>query len=307
MTSETSNALSIGHGASLGDTTDSLLHAPSSHAIASVVSTDEEEHERDTEDDSEDGEENVEDCTVGSTGNGVGKSAHGEDEDDGENEDEEEDDDDEEPTLKYERMSGPINDLLRKDSISAISVSNKLIAVGTHSGIVHVLDMTGKRIKSYKPHQASISDMEMDNTADFVATASIDGQVVIQSLSTQESYMFYMKRPIRTVALEPNFAKKSTRAFICGGMAGTLVLREKGWLGHKESVLHSGEGPIWNGVKIYDTQSHMRITYIDRGPDSPRADLFKCTLHWQDDTTLLITWADHIKVARLRPRSSLIA
>lgn len=317
MASETSNALPIGHGAFLGDTTDSLLHAPSSHAIGSVVGTDEEEHERDTEDDSEDGEENVEDCTVGSTGNGVGKSAHGEDEDDRENEEgEEDDDDDEEPTLKYERMSGPINDLLRKDSISAISVSNKFIAVGTHSGIVHVLDMTGKRIKSYKPHQASISDMEMDNTADFVATASIDGQVVIQSLSTQESYMFDMKRPIRTVALEPNFAKKSTRAFICGGMAGTLVLREKGWLGHKESVLHSGEGPIWNvrwrshliawandlGVKIYDTQSHMRITYIDRGPDSPRADLFKCTLHWQDDTTLLITWADHIKVARVRAR-----
>lgn len=57
--------------------------------------------------------------------------------------------------------------------------------------------------------------------------------------------MFDMKRPIRTVALEPHFAKKSTRSFVCGGMAGTLVLREKGWLGHKETVLHSGEGPVW--------------------------------------------------------------
>jgi len=28
-------------------------------------------------------------------------------------------------------------------------------------------------------------------------------------------------------------------------MAGNLVMREKGWLGHKEIVLHSGEGPIW--------------------------------------------------------------
>ncbi|KAG6330412.1 hypothetical protein ID866_8678 [Astraeus odoratus] len=189
-------------------------------------------------------------------------------------------------------------------------------AVGTHSGIVHVLDLTGKRVKSFKPHQASVSDMEMDSTADFVATSSIDGQVVVQSLSTQESYMFDMKRPIRTVALEPNFAKRSSRAFVCGGMAGTLVLREKGWLGHKETVLHSGEGPIWHvrwrthliawandfGVKIYDTQSQSRITYIERAPDSPRADLFKCTLHWQDDTTLLIAWADHIKVARIRAR-----
>ncbi|KAI6120845.1 hypothetical protein EV401DRAFT_2169917 [Pisolithus croceorrhizus] len=315
MTSEMPETTSVGDGTSLNGAADSLLHASGTSTNGSITATHEDEHERDTEDASEDGE-------GGSTGSGLVKGTDGEDEDDGDGEDDEEEDEededeeDEEPTLKYERMTGPINDLLKKDSISAISVSNKLVAVGTHGGIVHVLDMTGKRIKSYKPHQASISDMEMDNTADFVATASIDGQVVIQSLSTQESYMFDMKRPIRTVALDPNFAKKGTRPFICGGLAGTLVLREKGWLGHKESVLHSGEGPIWNvrwrshliawandlGVKIYDTQSQTRITYIDRAPDSPRADLFKCTLHWQDDSTLLIAWADHIKVARVRAR-----
>ncbi|KAI6166436.1 hypothetical protein EDD17DRAFT_1471219 [Pisolithus thermaeus] len=312
--------ISVGDGTPLNGAAGSLLHASGTSTNSSITGTHEDEHGSDTEDASEDGQEGVEGYTVGSTGSGVVNGTDGEDEDDGDGEDDEdeedEDEEDEEPTLKYERMTGPINDLLKKDSISAISVSNKLVAVGTHGGIVHVLDMTGKRIKSYKPHQASISDMEMDNTADFVATASIDGQVVIQSLSTQESYMFDMKRPIRTVALDPNFAKKGTRPFICGGLAGTLVLREKGWLGHKESVLHSGEGPIWNvrwrshliawandlGVKIYDTQSQTRITYIDRAPDSPRADLFKCTLHWQDDSTLLIAWADHIKVARVRAR-----
>jgi len=57
-------------------------------------------------------------------------------------------------------------------------------------------------------------------------------------------------------------------------------------------------------VKIYDVVSQSRITFIDRPADSPRADLFKCTLHWQDDSTLLIAWADHIKVARIRARTS---
>lgn len=71
------------------------------------------------------------------------------------------------------------------------------------------------------------------------------GQVVVHSLSTPESYTFDMKRPMRTVALEPNFAKRSTRGVVCGGLAGNLILREKGWLGHKETLLHSGEGPIW--------------------------------------------------------------
>ena len=60
-----------------------------------------------------------------------------------------------------------------------------------------------------------------------------------------ENYSFDKKRPMRTIALEPNFSKKSSRSFVCGGMNGYLVLHEKGWLGHKETTIHSGEGPIW--------------------------------------------------------------
>ncbi|KAF8211727.1 vacuolar assembling protein VPS41 [Mycena galopus ATCC 62051] len=240
------------------------------------------------------------------------ESEEADEEDEGEEEEEEEDD--EEPALKYERIGGSFPDLFKKDSGSALCISKSLMALGTHGGIVHILDLTGTRIKSYKPHMASIIDIAMDETAEYVATASIDGQVVIHSQS--ESYAFDLKRPMRSVALEPNFAKRTTRAFICGGMAGNLVMHEKGWLGHRETVLHQGEGPIWQirwrgrliawandlGVKIYDTVSQSRITFIDRPTDSPRADLFKCTLHWQDDSTLLIAWADQIKVARVRAR-----
>ncbi len=71
------------------------------------------------------------------------------------------------------------------------------------------------------------------------------GQVVVHSIHTTESYAFDMKRPMRTVALEPNFGRKNSRALVHGGLAGNLVLREKGWLGHKETLLHSGEGPVW--------------------------------------------------------------
>ncbi|KAK7061202.1 vacuolar assembling protein [Favolaschia claudopus] len=233
-----------------------------------------------------------------------------EEDDDGDEEEEE----DEEPALKYERIGGALPDLLKKDSASALCIAKSLMAMGTHGGMLHILDLAGHRVKSYKPHMASIVDISMDETAEYVATASIDGQVVIQSQS--ESYAFDLKRPMRTIALEPHFAKRATRAFVCGGMAGNLVMHEKGWLGHKETILHQGEGPIWQtrwrghliawandlGVKIYDTVSQTRITFIDRPPDSPRADLFKCTLHWQDDSTLLIAWADHIKVARIRAR-----
>jgi hypothetical protein len=51
---------------------------------------------------------------------------HGGSEDDTETS-EEEDDDDEEPSLKYQRITGAVPDLLRKDSASALAVSNKLL------------------------------------------------------------------------------------------------------------------------------------------------------------------------------------
>ena len=94
----------------------------------------------------------------------------------------------------------------------------------------------------------------------------LTGKVVINSLLTPERYSHDFRRPLRSLALEPNFAKRSSKAFVAGGMAGTLSLMEKGWLGgfgglgtamgiggggsgqHKETVLHEGEGPIWGAV-----------------------------------------------------------
>jgi WD40 repeat protein len=111
-------------------------------------------------------------------------------------------DEDEEPALKYERVSGAVPDLLKKDTVSAMAVSSKelvhfaalrefwlntltfvLEALGTHAGIVHVLDLSGNRVKSYKPHQASVTDICMDATADFLATASLDGEDRIRRVS----------------------------------------------------------------------------------------------------------------------------
>lgn len=38
------------------------------------------------------------------------------------------------------------------------------------------MTLSGERLKSFKPHGASISDIIMDATADFVGTSSIDGK-----------------------------------------------------------------------------------------------------------------------------------
>ncbi|KIJ13348.1 hypothetical protein PAXINDRAFT_170620, partial [Paxillus involutus ATCC 200175] len=52
---------------------------------------------------------------------------------------------------------------------------------------------------------------------------------VVHSLSSLESYVFDMERPVRTVrtvAQEPHLTQRMSRAFVCGGMAGKQGLRE---------------------------------------------------------------------------------
>lgn len=107
---------------------------------------------------------------------------------------EDEDEEDEEPVLKYEKMGGIVNEILEKDTASAIAVSSKLVvcyfktdldvtllnplnpqALGTHNGITHVMDFAGNRVKSYRSHKASINDIRIDASSEFVATASMDG------------------------------------------------------------------------------------------------------------------------------------
>jgi len=60
-------------------------------------------------------------------GEDVVEDEDGEEEEEEDSDDEEEDD--EEPSLKYERLIGAVPDLLKKDSASALAVSNKLLVI----------------------------------------------------------------------------------------------------------------------------------------------------------------------------------
>lgn len=109
-----------------------------------------------------------------------------ESEDESGSEGEDEDEDDEEPALKYDLLGGSTASLLQKDSASALAVCSKFVvrittvatfpicrtlftlcsplqAMGTHAGIVHALDFSGNRVKSFRPHSASIIDLCVDS------------------------------------------------------------------------------------------------------------------------------------------------
>lgn len=87
----------------------------------------------------------------------------------------------------------------------------------------------------------------------------------MQALEVKENQIMDFRRPVRSVVLDPDYAKSSSKRVVSGGMAGQLILSEKGilslaievttgWFGTSETTLHSGEGPIytisWRGQYI---------------------------------------------------------
>lgn len=185
--------------------------------------------------------------------------------------------------------------------------------LGTDWGNWHVLDsISGNECQQFAAHEGRINQLAIDNYGDFVASCADDGKVVIKSLyATEPGTELQFDRPVKAVAIDPEYSKSKKRQFVTGGLAGELILNKRGFLGtNSKSVLHSGEGPIFtikwrtifiawandHGVKVFDTSTNQRISYIDRPADSPRPDLYPCNLCWKDDHTLLIGWAQHIRV-----------
>lgn len=56
---------------------------------------------------------------------------------------EEEEEEEEEPRLKYQRLGSSVTEVLSQDAASCFCASDKLLALGTHDGTVHVLDYAG--------------------------------------------------------------------------------------------------------------------------------------------------------------------
>ncbi|TIB98699.1 hypothetical protein E3Q18_01947 [Wallemia mellicola] len=228
---------------------------------------------------------------------------------------------DEEPPFKYTKVGADVSTSTLKDSASVLRCCDQFIALGTHAGYLHLFSHSGHRIKAFKPHSATISDISLDSEQNYIATASVDGQVFISSIYGQERYYFDIKRPMRCVALDPHFSTKSSRAFICGGLNGRLTLNEKGWLGHRQIDLQPTdreEGPIYNciwnnhlvawsndsGIRLYDVQLMKLIAFIPKLDISPRPDLFRVSLSFIDHHTLIIGWGSIIRLVKIRYRHS---
>lgn len=78
----------------------------------------------------------------------------------------------------------------------------------------------------------------------------------MQGLEVKETQVMDFRRPVRCVVLDPEYAKSSSRRVVSGGMAGQLILSEKGILTDNK---WSDGRMVW---KLRDNFTFWRGTYL---------------------------------------------
>ncbi|XP_060533869.1 vacuolar protein sorting-associated protein 41 homolog [Cylas formicarius] len=232
-------------------------------------------------------------------------------------------DDEIEPKLKYVRLSNDLQSILLKSSATCIAVHTKFICLGSHSGVIHILDHQGNSIegKELKAHIVSVNQISVDNTGEYIATCSDDGKIFIHGLFSKENNCsLNVDRLVKTVALDPNYCRYPTnKRFITGD--DKLTLYERTFLGGlKPTVLCESEGLVrslcwgdnflaWSssiGVRVFDINARCSLGLI-KWEEHPGLSIekFRCNLRWADGKTLLIGWVDTVRVCAIRKRSNM--
>ncbi|KAF0694275.1 Aste57867_14845 [Aphanomyces stellatus] len=125
--------------------------------------------------------------------------------------------------------------------------------------------------------------------------------VIFTSGGEVNIYNFY--NAVFSAQLEDGYSSKRERSFACGGISGQLILNKKGWIIDKENTIHEGDSPVhciryheqliawandW-GVKVYDTSTDSRVTYIERPQNCPPFELCRAHLVWHTLSTSELT------------------
>lgn len=86
-------------------------------------------------------------------------------------------------------------------------------------------------------HTAAVNELSFDAEGEYIASCSDDGTVVVSSLYTDDKERHEYHRPVKAVALDPEYGKKSSKQIVSGGLAGQLIVNSKGWLGARDQVI----------------------------------------------------------------------
>lgn len=70
--------------------------------------------------------------------------------------------------------------------------------------MLHILSLAGELVKSFQPHSASVTDIAIDLSGDWVATASLDGEMARILVSLQRLMRFSQGRSYSTPSRPPS-------------------------------------------------------------------------------------------------------
>ena len=112
-----------------------------------------------------------------------------------------------------------------------------------------------------------MNDISVDRYGDFIASCSDDGKVCLRSLYTNEYQEMSFDRPVKAVAIDPEYSKSKKRQFVIGGLAGELVLNEKGWFGNNTKKVVSSKAPH-RALVLFE--GHFPAATAARPPACPR-------------------------------------
>lgn len=227
--------------------------------------------------------------------------------------------DDEESLFIYSRVADLPPTFYTTDAISSCLLTDSCHCYATHGGIVHMREPNGKTIRTVRVHRASVLNIDCDGK--YVATASIDGTVVIASIADPlDTAQASFRRPVHCVSLHPDYTNH--RAYVSGGTAGEVVLSERGWLksradtvlAHTQSTIlaiawvstpqSSDTRVVWcneEGITIYSPEKRAALNRVVRSNTGMRADLFRPRIHINKEAgNCVVAWARSIYVIDLK-------
>ncbi|CAI4225977.1 unnamed protein product [Auanema sp. JU1783] len=223
-----------------------------------------------------------------------------------------------EPRLKYDRVVGEqAVKMLETEVITCISVNEKLVAIGSQSGRLSVMDHLGfSNFPVAQPHRSKVTRLELDPGGNFLISCGNDCRVVVTILGSMESvHVLNLTFMPRSVALTSDFLI-SNKFYV--GERSLLVCDWKKLL-KTQKVIYTGQvkdGHIIRcscnknyvaftndgGTRIYDKQSDRVLSKIPISHDPKLYFTAKCPpCHaWLSDDLIAIGWANTLTIAIVR-------
>uniref|UniRef100_A0A5S6R1W3 RING-type domain-containing protein n=1 Tax=Trichuris muris TaxID=70415 RepID=A0A5S6R1W3_TRIMR len=210
------------------------------------------------------------------------------------------------PKFKYRRLLNDLTDLFREDAASCIAVHDRFIVLGTQ--------------------WVAVNHISVDNAGEYLASCANDGKVVICGLfGSEHSRVVTMDRPIRSVAIHPEFSRGSLcQQFVTGDRV--LVLHERNLFSkYKQQLLFIGkerDGHIHNiswrgcliafanetGVLVYDKNAKTLLTHVTRRHELTwRCELLPAHICWFDDNNFMIGWANTLTICSVNNTPSTLS